>query len=80
MGLKAAVEHFDFQYVVKVDTDTFVDVPRLIDYVVEKGANSSTFYAGVLGLGPYPFLYPDFITLPYLHYLPHPFLSWFFRF
>eukprot|EP00026_Physarum_polycephalum_P010619 Phypoly_transcript_10787.p1 GENE.Phypoly_transcript_10787~~Phypoly_transcript_10787.p1 ORF type:complete len:189 (+),score=17.32 Phypoly_transcript_10787:664-1230(+) len=49
MGLKAAVEHFDFQYVVKVDTDTYVDVPRLIDFIVDKGANSSSFYAGVLG-------------------------------
>jgi hypothetical protein len=46
MGIKVAMEHFDFQYIVKVDTDTFVDVPRFVDYVVEKGANSTTFYAG----------------------------------
>eukprot|EP00026_Physarum_polycephalum_P008180 Phypoly_transcript_08259.p1 GENE.Phypoly_transcript_08259~~Phypoly_transcript_08259.p1 ORF type:complete len:416 (-),score=52.94 Phypoly_transcript_08259:210-1457(-) len=46
MGMKIALEHFDFQYLVKVDTDTFVDVPRFVDYVLEQGANSTTFYAG----------------------------------
>jgi hypothetical protein len=50
MGLKTAVGHFDFQYVVKVDTDTYVDIPRMIDYLDKVG--STTFYAGVLGLGP----------------------------
>jgi hypothetical protein len=69
MGLKIAVEHFDFQYVVKIDTDTFVDVPRFVDYVIANGANSSTFYAGVHGyvLCPFPFflcfLYNSFFLL-----------------
>eukprot|EP00026_Physarum_polycephalum_P013443 Phypoly_transcript_13843.p1 GENE.Phypoly_transcript_13843~~Phypoly_transcript_13843.p1 ORF type:complete len:326 (+),score=37.74 Phypoly_transcript_13843:13-990(+) len=47
LGFEKAVQHFNFEIIMKADTDTYVDVKGLINYFVkldEKG-----LYAGVLG-------------------------------
>eukprot|EP00026_Physarum_polycephalum_P010643 Phypoly_transcript_10812.p1 GENE.Phypoly_transcript_10812~~Phypoly_transcript_10812.p1 ORF type:complete len:366 (+),score=30.29 Phypoly_transcript_10812:84-1181(+) len=59
LGLKTAVENFEFKYVVKVDTDTYVDVPRLVDYILENGENKTTFYSGITGFVLFFPIYPS---------------------
>jgi hypothetical protein len=49
-GFETAIEYFDFTYLIKVDTDTYVNVPKFIDYIVGNGAGKSPFYAGAQGL------------------------------
>lgn len=50
------MEHYDFKYLLKVDTDTFVNMPKFIDYIIDKGGDKRGFYAGAQGLAFYLFL------------------------
>jgi hypothetical protein len=50
----------------KADTDTYVDVPRFIDWVIKKSKNE-TVYMGVFGLAV--FLYTFLLSLLFLFLL-----------
>jgi hypothetical protein len=48
-GLQVAEEHFDFKILLKVDTDTYVNIPKYIEYLnpfLEQGG----FYSGAQGV------------------------------
>lgn len=45
LGFKEAINNFDFKYILKIDTDTFVNVQGVINYVMFNGG--PFFYAGL---------------------------------
>lgn len=45
-GLKSAVENFEFQYVLKIDTDSYVSVGELVDYLLSYN-NKTNLYIGI---------------------------------
>lgn len=57
------MEHFDFDFLMKVDTDTYVDVQGMIDYLLRfKG---ELLYAGVLGYVPFIFYIDHLLFIKY---------------
>lgn len=45
-GFEKAIELFNFKYLLKIDTDTWVSTPDIVDYL-ERQKNSSMLYIGL---------------------------------
>jgi hypothetical protein len=46
MGIEKAIELYDFKYILKVDTDTWVTTPNIVKYL--ESFNNSNLYIGLV--------------------------------
>jgi len=48
-GFEVAVSYFNFTFLLKIDTDTYVNIPKYIDYLAQY-SQQAMFYSGVQGV------------------------------
>jgi len=62
-GFEVAAKNFNFQFLLKLDTDTYVNVPKFIDYLGQY-KNEKGVYAGVQGVWSAKLANSDAVLVP----------------